>query len=138
MNNLLFTGTSAGHHDLTHNEPDPQDEVHDITVQIVEEFAYLVQALDAVPEGDGTLLDNCVLLATSECSAGRTHSLDEMPVLVSGSGCGTLVQGEHVRTLGGENSNKLLLSLIRATGILKSSLGTDDSYTEDGLSGIEL
>ncbi len=138
VNNLLFEGASAGHHDLTHNEPDPQDEVNDITVQVIEEFAYLVQALDAVPEGDGTLLDNCVLLATSECSAGRTHSLDEMPVLVSGSGCGTLVQGEHVRTLGGENANKLLLSLIRATGILQSSLGTDEAYTEDGLSGIEL
>lgn len=137
VSDLLYEGASAGHHDLTHNEPSPQDEVNDITAQVVDEYAYLVQALDAVPEGDGTLLDNCVVLGTSEIGLGRTHSLDEMPILVAGSGCGSLVQGEHIRALGGENANKLLLSLIRATGVLQSSLGDADSYTEDGLSGIE-
>ena len=85
LTNLLLAGASAGHHQLTHDEPDEQPQVHAIIVSIMEELRYFIEALRAIPEGDGTLLDHMVLLATSDVSYGRTHALDEFPLLWRGS-----------------------------------------------------
>ena len=100
-------------------------------------LADFLSALDSVPEGDGTLLDHCVLMAVSEVSKGRTHSLDDLPILVAGGGCGTLKTDLHYRSAGQENASMVLLSLIRAMGILRADFGTEDAWTDQGLSALE-
>ena len=137
VDDTLFEGTTGGHHDLTHNEPVFQEEVNDITKQIVGHYATLVDALRAVPELDGTLLDNCAVLGCSEVSEGRTHRLDEMPILIAGNACGKLKQGIHYRSDTQENASKVMLTLLRAMDITAGSYGEDDAYTEEGLSAIE-
>jgi hypothetical protein len=137
VNNLLFPGATAGHHELTHDEPDPQPEVNAITIQCVDEFRYLIEALRNVAEADETLLDHSAILGTTDVSLGRTHSLDDFPILVGGGACGKLRQGVHVPATG-QNATQVLLTLIRAVGVTQASFGTDDAYTEDGLSEIEL
>ncbi|MCK6518448.1 hypothetical protein L6R46_25745, partial [Myxococcota bacterium] len=138
VSDLLFDGASAGHHDLTHNEGGDQPEVHDITLQIMDQLAVLIEALRAVPEGDATLLDHCVVMAVSEVSLGRTHSLDDMPILLAGSCGGALKTDLHLRSTGQESTNRAHLSVMRALGIPAVSFGEDDGYTEDGLSGLEV
>lgn len=138
INDVLFDGVTAGHHDLTHNEPGGQPEVHAITLLCVEAYASFVEAFRAIPEGAGTLLDRCAILGTTEVSLGRTHSVDDLPILIAGSAGGRLVNGIHYRGVGQENVTKLLLTLARATGALLPSLGVDDALTSDGLSGIEV
>jgi hypothetical protein len=138
VSNVLYPGASAGHHNLTHDEGGDQPEVHAITLQLVTELAYLIATLDAVPEGDGTLLDNCVVLGTTEVSLGQTHQIDEIPVVLAGGGCGALRIGTHWRSYTGDNSSSLMLSILRAMDILAPSFGDGDAYTEDGLSEIEL
>ena len=59
------------------------------------EFNYLVASLQSIEEGEGTLLDHCAIIGTSEISFGRTHSLEDMPLLTAGSAGGTLKQGLH-------------------------------------------
>ena len=61
-----------------------------ITYSMMEDFAYYLEALKAIPEGDGTLLDNCVILGTTDVSYARTHQIDEYPILPAGSAGGTL------------------------------------------------
>ncbi|MBK7757473.1 MAG: DUF1552 domain-containing protein [Deltaproteobacteria bacterium] len=138
VSDLLFDGASAGHHDLTHNEGGDQPEVHNITLQIIDQLAVLIEALRAVPEGDATLLDHCVVMAVSEVSLGRTHSLDDMPILLAGSCGGALKTDLHLRSTGQESTNRAHLSVMRALGIPALSFGEDDGYTEDGLSGLEV
>jgi hypothetical protein len=137
VSNHLFPDATAGHHNLTHDEGGDQPEVHAITVQIVEELAYLVKVLDAVPEGDGTLLDNCAVLGCSEVSLGQTHQIDEMPIVLAGTACGSLRTGTHIRSYTADSASKLMLTLVRAMDILAPSFGADDAYAEDGLSEIE-
>jgi len=137
LNNLLIAEARAGHHQLTHDEPGDQPQVQSVVHQMMGEFTYFVQALDAVPEGDGTLLDHTVLLGTTEISNCRTHSLDDFPIIYAGSGGGRLKLGEHIRSTIGENSSSVILSLMRATGMVAASFGLDDAYTEDGFSPIE-
>jgi hypothetical protein len=137
VNNLLFQGAPKGHHELTHDEGDPQEEVHKITLQCVEALAYQIQALAAVQEGTGTLLDHCVVLGTSEVSLGKTHALEEMPLVIAGSAGGKLKTGLHVRTEGGDNTSKVLLSLCRAVGVDLPSFGGGPGKATEGLKAIE-
>lgn len=105
---------TTNHHSLTHDEPGDQPQVQAITEYTMEELAYLLSALRAVPEGDGNLLDNCAILASSDVSDGRAHTITEYPILVCGGGGGALrTPGVHVRREG-DNTSKVLLTLLRA------------------------
>jgi hypothetical protein len=138
VNNWLYSGSTEGHHQLTHNEAGDQPQVHAVVVQIMHELAYMLQALDAVPEGDGTLLDNTALLATSEVSLGKTHSVEDLPILIGGSACGALRTGLHYHSATRESASRVALSLIRAMGINRASWGADDAFTDEGLGAIEV
>jgi hypothetical protein len=137
VNNILFPGATAGHHQLTHDEPGDQPQVHAIVLQVMEELAYMVEALRAVPEGEGTLLDSCALLATSDVSYGRTHSLDEFPIILAGGAGGALRQGLHYRSTTRESASKVHLTLLRALGVPAASFGEGASAAYDTLSAIE-
>ena len=136
--NLMFPGSPDGHHNLTHDEPSPQPEVHEITVQIITELAYFLERLDSIPEGDGTLLDHAAILCCSEHGEARTHAITDMPIVVAGSAGGRLVNDVHYRSYTDENVGKVVLSLLRAMGVSTPSWGDGDTFTEDGLSAIEV
>jgi hypothetical protein len=137
LTNALFPGASDGHHNQTHNEQDGQPEVHAITTFCMENLAAFAAGLEAVPEGSSTLLDHCLVLATSDVSEGRTHSLDEMPVLLLGSGNGRIQNGLHVR-YARQNSNALGLSVLRALDLAQATFGAGDLAVDDGLTEIEV
>ncbi len=136
VSDTLFPDATDGHHRLTHDEPGEQPQVQAILLAIMEEFRYFVEKLSSVQEGDATLLDRCAVLATTDCSYGRQHSVDRFPILVAGNACGALKQGIHVNAEG-DNVSKVGLSLLRAVGIQKASFGVDAGHVTDGLSGIE-
>lgn len=140
VSNILFPipGVDSGHHQLTHDEPGDQPKVASILLYIMEEFRYLVEALAAVPEGDTTLLDHCAILATSDCSLGRSHSVEEFPILIAGSCNGALQTGIHYRSTSSENTSKVLLTLARAMGLTLDSYGKGDGLVTTSLSAIEI
>jgi hypothetical protein len=138
LNNKLFPDATMGHHSLTHDEPGSQPQVNMVTQFIMGELAYLVEQLASIPEGEETVLDHMVLLATSETSKGLTHSFDEMPIVYAGNACGALRQGIHHRSYSGESTSHLILSLIRAVGVSTPTFGVDAGEVSDGLSAIEV
>lgn len=81
----------------------------------VEQFAYLLDALAARPEGSGTMLDNSVVLCCSEVAEGNTHSHDDMPFVVAGKAGGALRTGRHF-DFGGRRHADLLGSIAHAMG----------------------
>jgi hypothetical protein len=107
-----------------------------ITLQCIEAYAALLNAFEAIPEGSGTLLDNCVILGTSEVSLGQTHSILDMPILIGGSACGALKQDHHYQSLGAENCSKVLLSLMQALDITVTSIGVDEGLADTPLSAM--
>jgi hypothetical protein len=138
VSDTLFPDTTDGHHRLTHDEPGDQPQVNSIDVYIMTELAYLIQKLESIAEGDGTLLDNCVVLATSDCSLGRQHRLEDYPIILAGSAGGRIVQGTHYHSASSENASKVLLSLVRAMDIPAASFGAEDGEVTDGLGAIEV
>jgi hypothetical protein len=138
VSNVLFPGATSGHHQLTHDEPSPQPEVGKILLQVMAEVNYMFKTFDAIAEGSSTLLDHCGILATSDCSYGRQHLLDDYPILIGGTANGNLKTGLHYRSPASENTSKVILTLARAMGLTLESYGAAEGKTTDGLSAIEI
>jgi len=134
--NIWYPGTDSEHHLLTHNEPGDQPQVHSILLTIMSELAWFIEGLASVVEGDRRLLDNMVLLATTDCSAGRTHSISDYPILLAGSACGKLEMDQHVRA-DGANASSVILTLIRALGIDHPSWGTDVTFSDQEIAALK-
>jgi hypothetical protein len=132
VNNLLYQGATAGHHQLTHDELGEQPMVQGILHQILTEAAYFIQALKSVPEGTSTLLDHCAVLFMTDCSNGKSHAVDEYPLFLAGSANGALQKGTHVR-IPGENASKLGLTLLQTFGVAATSFGSDEGLVTQGL-----
>jgi hypothetical protein len=128
---------STGHHQLTHDEPGDQPQVHATTVYTMQQFAILLDALKALPEGDGNILDNSAILASTDVAEGLPHSIDDYPILVAGGGGGYLKKpGVHYRS-DGENTSQVLLSVLRAAGVEQNEFGVDGGHVTQSCSAIE-
>ncbi len=87
-----FIGVPEGHHDLSHHGSDPKkhEKIKKINRFHVEQFAYLLGKLKSIREGDGTLLDNAMIVYGSGISDGNRHNHDDLPILLAGKGGGTI------------------------------------------------
>lgn len=91
-------GVRGSHHELSHHEnnADKIAQYERINRWHVDEFAAMIRKLKAIPEGDGTLLDNCMILFGSSMSDGNRHDPDNLPILLGGRGGGTIESGQHI------------------------------------------
>jgi hypothetical protein len=89
-------GITSGHHQLTHSSG--QDaEIQKIDRFMTEEFARFVGKLQSIPEGDGTLLDNCLITFGSAMGDGRKHDHGDLPCVIAGHAGGALTGGRYLR-----------------------------------------
>jgi len=120
----------ALHLDLTHNGKAPAAEAMYLkTNQFhVAQFAYLVDRLKRIDEGDGSILDHSMLLGMSNLFDGDAHGADQMPILLAGRGGGTIRPGRVLDYLeGGKEDDRracsLYLSLMDRMGVTLESFG---------------
>jgi len=120
-----FIGVPEGHHDLSHhgNSQEKKAKIAKINTFHVSQLAYLLGRLRSVKEGDGTLLDHCMIAYGSGNSDGNAHNHDNLPVLLAGKGGGTIPQGRHVRFPKETPVNNLWLALLGRLGVKLPSLG---------------
>ena len=87
-----MVGVKEGHHTITHhqNKPDLLAKITSINTYHMQQFAYLIGKLKSVKEGEGTLLDNCMVAYGSAIGDGNRHNHDDLPVLLAGRGGGSL------------------------------------------------
>jgi hypothetical protein len=104
-----FLGVSKQHHGASHydTEPDYQKIVHFQMTQL----AYLAQRLDAMKEGESTVLDNSCLLFLSNMWSGTKHDNKKVPVLTLGSLGGKLQTGRALNYYESGDDNRKLCSL---------------------------
>ena len=97
--NYPSLGVREGHHELSHHGHDAEKirKVREINKFHVAQLAYLLQKLKSIREGDGTLLDHCMIAYGSGNSDGDRHNHDDLPVLLAGRGGGTIKTGRHIR-----------------------------------------
>lgn len=125
-----------GLHTMTHDSGQ-QGHVRDCIEFMMKELGVLLSELDAIPEGTGTLLDQCGIYCTSDLAEGESHSGDDMPILICGSAGGKLRTNYHHRG-NGENTSMAPLTVMRACGVDVTGFGEGAGYTESTLTALEL
>jgi len=118
-------GFEDKHHSQTHhnNQPEMVRKVAAITAFNIEQFAYMVKKMHALREGDGTLLDNCILMWGSGLEDGNKHTRENLPFILAGKGGGSLRTGRFLANTRG-NQGDLLTTLLTCAGIpLDRSVG---------------
>ncbi|MBV6498549.1 MAG: hypothetical protein CJBNEKGG_00772 [Prosthecobacter sp.] len=118
------------HHLLSHSDGEDWLRVNQF---FMEQVAYLAGKLDAVHEGERTLLDNTLLLHCSSMMAGAKHNNDELPVLLLGGAGGRLKGG---RTLDYKDKPerqlcRLFLSLMDKMELRPKTFGDATSMLEE-------
>lgn len=132
-----FLQSYSDDHNLSHagvSDPTSQTEWAHRKGWYAQQFAYLLQRMKDVREGDGTLLDHTVILWCSELAQGNTHSHANMPFLLAGSCHGYFRTGRFVQYTG-KSHNDLLVSLMNAMGVPGNSFG-DPAYCTGPLPGL--
>jgi hypothetical protein len=117
-------GVAEGHHDVSHhgNDPARHDKLRRINRLHVGQLAYLMGKLKAIPQGSGSLLDQCLIVYGSGISDGDRHNHDDLPILLAGGG--RLHQGgRHVRYRAGTPLCNLYLTLLEGMGIVAARFG---------------
>jgi hypothetical protein len=91
-------GIADGHHPLTHhrNQEELMEKVAQINCYHMEQFAKWVKKLKSIPEGDGSLLDNTMLVYGAGLADGNRHLHEDLPTLIVGRGGGTVKTGRRV------------------------------------------
>jgi hypothetical protein len=120
-----FIEVREGHHDLSHHGNDAAKlrKIATINRFHTTQLAYLLGRLKDIREGDGTLLDNCMIAYGSGNSDGNRHNHDDLPILLAGRGSGTIRAGRHVRYRANTPLNNLWLSMLDRVGSSVETLG---------------
>ncbi len=114
-----------GHHNLSHHGGDREklDKIRRINRYHVQQLAYLLERLKAIPEGNGCLLDQCMIVYGSGISDGNRHNNENLPVLLAGRGGGSIESGRHIRYDVETPMTNLFLSLLDRVGAPVDRLG---------------
>ena len=137
---FTWLGIQEAHHDLSHlsdDDPAAVDKLTRINQWYSTQLAALIAKLKAIPEGDGTVLDNTIILVCNELAKGNTHSRADASYLLAGRGGGALETGRFLAydpTLQIPH-NGLLISLLNAMDVPDKQFGKSD-WSNGPLSGL--
>jgi hypothetical protein len=127
-----FLNVRDGHHAASHNNL--SDGYERIAHFHVSQYAYLASKLDAMKEGEGTVLDNTCLMFLSNLWIGRKHDNTRLPLVLAGGLGGTLQTGRTLNYLqDGEDKRKmcsLYLSLMDRFGLKQDRFGDSQTRLE--------
>jgi hypothetical protein len=130
-------GITAGHHGLTHHSGDKEkiEKVTQINEYHLQQLPYLLDKLKGTKDGDGTLLDHAMIVYGSGLGDGNGHRHEDLPTILAGRGCSTLLPGRHVRYPVETPITNLYLSMLDKMGVPVDHLG-DSSGRLEGLSDL--
>jgi hypothetical protein len=130
------SGTSLKdhHHGYQHDRGFQPEALEIIYHFYAERLAYLLQKLDSVQEGGGTLLDNTLVLAVSEIQKPDSHAQNNMPFILAGKAGGKLTTKRWLK-VPSQPHNNLLVSILNLFGVEDTRFG-HANYCTGPLSGL--
>lgn len=133
--NYRKIGVPDGHHDLSHHQSDAVklEKITQINRFHIQQLSYLLQKMKSIREGEGTLLDNSMIVYGSGISDGNRHNHDNLPILLAGSGGGSIETGRHLRYDLETPVCNLFMSMLDRVGVDAPFIG-DSTGRLQGLS----
>jgi hypothetical protein len=122
-------GLPAAHHSMSHhgNNPQRMKDFAKLNTYHVEMLAYFLKKLDSVADGDGSLLDQTIVLYGSGMSDGNVHNTFSLPVVLAGGGALHLKGNRHVRFAKGTPLANLMLGVMDRYGVNADKFGDSTS-----------
>jgi hypothetical protein len=123
---LRISGDATTYHTYSHQEPPsgPEEKCSYFSLRTMQELAEFIKVLDSFKEGDGTLLDHMLVLATTDNGHAFTHQLANIPQFTAGGASGLLKTGMHV-SMGGAPATRLGLTAMQLFKVPIGKFGTD-------------
>jgi hypothetical protein len=132
-------GVHEAHHPTSHHNNDQTKlaNLAKINAYHATLFSYYVNKLAATPDGDGTLLDNMLLIYGYGMADGNAHAPSNLPIVLLGGGAGTLKGGRHLRFPAETPLANLHLTLLDKLGYPIDEIGDSSGKADlDTLSGV--
>jgi hypothetical protein len=125
-------GVPDSHHPLTHHRGAPElvEKVTKVNTFHAELFSHFIGRLKSTQDGEGTLLDNTMVVYGSAISDGDRHTHEDLPVLLVGKGGGGLKSGRHVVYPANTPMTNLYLTLLDRMGLKPETLGDSTGRLE--------
>jgi len=135
-----IAGDSKIYHQYSHDEPtDAKLGYQPITSKlaglVMQGLGDLLTELDAIKEGDGTLLDHSVVLAFSDTGYAKIHSLENIPMIIAGGAGGRHKGGQHIASKG-ESVTRVSLTAQQLAGAPVGEFGAGAMKTSNPISEI--
>lgn len=124
----FLDGVSGGHHSLSHHERKEENlaQYQLIAQWHVEQYAYLLNKLRSMPEGESNVLENSMILFGSGLRDGNKHSPRNLPLVLAGSAGGRIQTGRHVTYDRNTPLSNLYRSMLAAFGTPVSAFADSD------------
>ena len=118
-------GVSDSHHPLSHHQDEPAklERLHKINQHHFAQFAYLVDKLANIAEGDGSMLDSTLFLYGTGISDSNTHFHDDLPIAVVGGKAAGIHGGRYVRYPQDTPLANLHMTVLEMMGVPPESFG---------------
>jgi len=118
-----WLGVAGEHHLMSHDARGNRDDLIKINVWYAERFKYLLDALKAETDADGSLLSSSVVLWANELSDGDIHNRRDLGWIIAGQGGGTVRTGRSVQYDRSTTTNQLFASFMTMFGSPTDSFG---------------
>jgi hypothetical protein len=125
MRTYNMVGVPDAFHPLSHHQNDPAklERLTRIQSYHTERFAKFAKRLAGMKEGNGTVLDQSIVLFGSNMSNSDLHNNDPLPSVVLGKGGGAIKGGQHLHYPQDTPHANLLLTLLQRAGVPVQTLG---------------
>ncbi len=126
-------GVSDPHHPLSHHGDDPGkiERMSKINAFHVSLFAEYLEKLKNTPEGNGSLLDNMLVLYGSGIGNPNVHDHTNLPIIVAGGANGGMKGNRHIRYEKPTPLANLHLTLLDKVGVQIDKFGDSDGMISD-------
>jgi len=133
ISETYVAGESKIYHQITHDEPTDaklgyQPETSMLAGLVMQAFGDFLLELDAVKEGQGTLLDNSLIMAFSDTGYAKIHSIENIPMFLAGKAGGRHKAGQHIHTTG-ESVTRVSLTAQQLVGAPVGEFGAGSMKT---------
>jgi len=131
-------GLPEAHHSMSHHENNPKkmQAFSKLNTYHVDTLAYFIRKLQAIHDGDGSLLDHSVVLYGSGMSDGNVHNNYNVPVMTVGGRDLKIKGNRHLRYPKGTPLANLSLTLMAKFGVSAESFGDSTGKLNDVLAGV--
>jgi len=128
-----IAGQSKIYHQITHDEPIDaklgyQPETSKLASLVMEALGDFLVELDAIKEGEGTVLDNSLIMAFSDTGYAKIHSIENIPMFLAGRAGGQHKAGQHIHSTG-ESVTRVSLTAMQLMGAPVGEFGSGTMKT---------